>query len=92
MALSSPAVVGKERGFSVQSSRMVNALNDLEEAVSNLDGAFSPVLVPEVAQATGENEKTCERPSEYIVSMNGFVERINSATVHVNNICRRSEI
>lgn len=90
--LNGPAVACKERGFSVQSSRMAEALNGLEEAVSNLDGAFSPVLVPEPPQPTGENAKVCERPSEWVQAMNGFIERINIATAHVRNICRRSEI
>jgi hypothetical protein len=52
--LSGPAVACKERGFSVQSSRMEDALHGLEEAVSSLDAAFSPVLVPEPPQITGD--------------------------------------
>jgi hypothetical protein len=71
---------------------MGDALNGLEEAVSNLDGAFSPVLTPEPSQPTGENAKACERPSEYTAAMNGYIDRIQSATAHVRNICRRSEV
>lgn len=92
MQIGSTAVACKERGFDVQSSRMGDALSDLEDAVSNLDGAFSPVLAPEPPQPTGENAKTCERPSDYTAAMDGYIERIRSATAHVRSICRRSEV
>ena len=92
MRIGSPEVACKERGFSVQSSRMVDAINGLEEAVSGLDQAFAPVLTPEPPQGAGENSKVCESPSEYTSSMSGFIARIQGATAHVRNICRRSEI
>lgn len=86
-------VACKERGFSSMSSQMQDVLCGLEEAVSCLDNSFAPVLTPEPPQGgVGENSKVSESPSEYTMAMRGFISRIQGATAHVRNICRRSEI
>lgn len=92
MGIMNQPVACKERGFSSMSSQMQDVLCGLEEAVSGFDNAFAPVLTPEPPQVLCENSKVSESSSEYIMTMRGFISRIQGATAHILNICRRSEI